>query len=180
MATTYEKLTREIEILQKRAEAARKQEAADMVAVIRKAIVLYGLTALDLGLASGNPPARTVRHKPPTAQAKPAVTNSATRPAAKYTDGAGHAWSGRGPRPGWVKAALEGGQSLDDLLATAHPRAALADKAAGKTSKRVASPPAKPARYQDDAGHSWSGRGPKPGWLRSAIEAGQSLDDFLA
>lgn len=37
--------------------------------------------------------------------------------APKYADDAGNTWSGRGPRPRWVKDALASGKSLNDLLA---------------------------------------------------------------
>lgn len=33
----------------------------------------------------------------------------------KYRDEAGNHWSGRGPKPGWVTAALEGGKALEQL-----------------------------------------------------------------
>ena len=36
--------------------------------------------------------------------------------ALKYADDAGNTWSGRGPRPRWVKDALASGKSLSDLL----------------------------------------------------------------
>lgn len=35
-------------------------------------------------------------------------------------------------------------------------------------------------RYRDDSGNSWTGMGPKPRWLRAAIEAGKKLEDFAA
>ena len=34
------------------------------------------------------------------------------------------------------------------------------------------------AKFKDEAGNSWSGRGSQPRWLRAAIEAGKSLQDF--
>lgn len=37
--------------------------------------------------------------------------------APKYTDEAGNIWSGRGPRPKWVKDALASGKSLNDFVA---------------------------------------------------------------
>ncbi len=51
------------------------------------------------------------------------ISGGRTRGAAKAPSAARYAnphnptetWSGRGRRPGWVKAALEAGQSLDDL-----------------------------------------------------------------
>jgi DNA-binding protein H-NS len=35
------------------------------------------------------------------------------------------------------------------------------------------------ARYADENGNEWVGRGPRPLWLRAEIEAGKSLSDFL-
>ena len=36
-----------------------------------------------------------------------------------------------------------------------------------------------PAKYRDESGNSWSGRGLKPKWLSAAIESGKNLEDFL-
>lgn len=35
-----------------------------------------------------------------------------------------------------------------------------------------------PAKYRDQNGNSWSGRGVTPIWMRKALEAGASIDDF--
>lgn len=34
------------------------------------------------------------------------------------------------------------------------------------------------AKYQDEAGNSWGGRGPRPAWLKAALAAGRSLDSL--
>lgn len=34
------------------------------------------------------------------------------------------------------------------------------------------------AKYRDAAGNSWSGRGLKPKWLKTQLDAGASIDDF--
>ena len=34
------------------------------------------------------------------------------------------------------------------------------------------------AKYRDEAGNEWVGRGPRPQWLRDALGAGKTLDDF--
>jgi DNA-binding protein H-NS len=47
-----------------------------------------------------------------TAKSNPKPAKRA--PAAKYRDG-NRAWSGFGPKPGWVKEALAAGKTLDDL-----------------------------------------------------------------
>jgi DNA-binding protein H-NS len=40
----------------------------------------------------------------------------------------------------------------------------------GKASRAV--------KYRDDAGNTWGGRGPRPQWLRDALAAGKTLQDF--
>ena len=35
-----------------------------------------------------------------------------------------------------------------------------------------------PVRYRDAAGRTWTGVGKRPNWLRDALAAGASLDDF--
>lgn len=34
------------------------------------------------------------------------------------------------------------------------------------------------AKYRDEAGNTWGGRGPRPAWLREALAAGKQLSDF--
>ena len=62
--------------------------------------------------------------------------------------------------------------------------------AAGKTKPTRANKPSKPkgakparppapAKYQDDAGHQWSGIGKRPNWFKAALAAGKSADDLL-
>ncbi len=219
MASSYVQLTREIEALKKKAEQARKQEAAALIEVIKSGIATYGLTAQDLGLAgaSGATGVRSKAQRKVAAGAKSATPGIATP---KYQDRAGNAWSGRGPKPGWVKAALASGLDLTDLLAGAPAKPAAAPKAPSskspgsksannkaakpasgkamaaavnkpKASTRKASKPvqavAAPAsskasavKYKDAAGNAWSGRGPKPGWLRDALATGKTLEDMLA
>ena len=50
----------------------------------------------------------------------------------------------------------------------------------GKTAKaaKPAKPPS-PAKYQDDAGHQWSGVGKRPNWFKDAIAAGKTADELL-
>ena len=33
-------------------------------------------------------------------------------------------------------------------------------------------------KFRDEAGNTWGGRGPRPQWLRDALGAGKSLQDF--
>ena len=104
----------------------------------------------------------------------------------KYRDAAGNAWSGRGPRPRWVKAAMAAGKSLDDLRAdgaaqaddapdTSKPATAVRRKKAKKAGVKGA---VKSVAQYADGTNSWSGRGPRPRWLKAAIADGKTLDEL--
>lgn len=64
------------------------------------------------------------------------------------------------------------GFSLADLTGGTAPKAA-------KPAKKATKPAGKPAyRDPDNKKNTWGGRGPRPVWLRDALAAGKSLDDF--
>jgi DNA-binding protein H-NS len=166
MAKTYRQIQKQIEQLQRQAEALRNEEIKGVVDRIKVAIAHYGLTAAHLGLELG----RAAKSRTATAGTK---ARSPTR--AGFGDGNGNVWSGRGPRPHWLRNALEAGHSIEEfrLGGNARPAEAAVVAVAGK-SKRAPSQ----LRYADDAGNSWGGRGPKPKWLKAALESGKSLQDF--
>jgi DNA-binding protein H-NS len=37
----------------------------------------------------------------------------------------------------------------------------------------------KPPKFADGSGNTWGGMGKRPAWIREALEAGRSLDEFL-
>jgi DNA-binding protein H-NS len=164
MAKTYSQLLQGIEVLKRQAEERRKKEIAGVVGRIREAIAFYGLTAADLGLGGGA--ARVAK--------KARAGKASGRGAAKYSDDAGNTWSGRGPRPRWLREALASGQSLEQF----QRGPAAAKKApvgrAGKGKKRARS-----AKFRDEAGNTWGGMGKRPQWLRDALASGKRLEDFL-
>lgn len=106
MAKSYADIAKQIETLQKQAEELKRKELAEVIAGIKEAIAVYGLTAADLGLV--------VKRGPKAGAAKKAGRKKVT---AKYSDGTGNVWSGRGPRPIWLREALKTGKTLDDFLA---------------------------------------------------------------
>jgi DNA-binding protein H-NS len=124
---TYIELKAQIDKLQAQADALKDKEKASVIARIKEAIAAFGLTAADLGLSAGR--GRQGRKagslkKSGTGEvgsvAKRKTKAKAKRPTTpKYQDGSGNTWSGRGPRPGWIKAALDSGASLESLLAKA-------------------------------------------------------------
>jgi DNA-binding protein H-NS len=122
------RIEKEIEALEREADAIRKKEAAGVVARIKEAIAHYNLSAQDLGLATEPRGRRGVarasrRVRPdnnPLSNGFAKAAGARSRPAggpAQFQDEAGNTWSGRGRRPEWLKEALRSGKTLDDLRA---------------------------------------------------------------
>lgn len=129
---TYKELQAQIENLQKQAEEARRVEIEEALKKVRELIRAHGLTIADIGkrtfAAAGIPKAGK----------KPAV-------AAKYRNPAtGESWSGRGPRPGWIKKALEEGRA-DEYLVDRVARPPAKKAAAKKVKAAAKKAPAKKA-----------------------------------
>jgi DNA-binding protein H-NS len=112
MVKTLAQINRQIDKLQRQADALKKQEVSGVVSRIKDAIHHYGLTAKDLGLTSGRSGAsgRAAR----TPMGRKAVTVRKPVPV-KYRDEEGRTWTGRGKRPNWFKAALEAGKKPEDF-----------------------------------------------------------------
>jgi DNA-binding protein H-NS len=86
--------------LEKQIVDTQRAERADAVAQVRALMAQYGLTLADIGAKGAAGPKR----------------GTGAKVAAKYRDPAtGNAWSGRGLKPKWLKAALDGGRSLDEF-----------------------------------------------------------------
>ena len=169
MAQTYTQIQRQIEALQKQADKLRATEVLGVVERIKVAISHYGLTAEQLGLGGG---------KASTAKAAKGTTKksgSAVKSAAAYADDNGNVWGGRGPRPKWLRDAIGAGRALEDFATKAKTTSGTAAKA--RKQKPVASK-RKATQYSDGAGNSWSGFGPKPGWLKDALAAGKKLEEL--
>jgi DNA-binding protein H-NS len=111
MTKTYLQVIKQIEGLQAEADKLRRKEIKGVVSRIREAIEHYQLTAADLGFNA--------------AAAKPAVARKARKsvvvkvaaavPAAKYRDETGRVWGGRGPRPKWLREAINAGRKLEEF-----------------------------------------------------------------
>jgi DNA-binding protein H-NS len=174
MAQTYKQIQKQIELLQRRADALRNSEVKGVVDRIKVAIAHYGLTAAHLGLAPGG---RAANSK---ATAKsPRKSKSTT---AAFSDGSGNTWSGRGPRPHWLRDAIAAGRSIDEFrvgaAAPASPSSGQPKATAAKGTKKKSMRAPSKVNYTDGAGNSWTGRGPRPRWLKAALESGKSLQDF--
>lgn len=123
MTQTYAQLQDQIAKLQAKADSVRQEEIAAVIARIRKDLAAYQITAQDLfGKSFGGPGKRKAQ----------------SARAAKYGDGTGNVWVGRGPRPQWLRDALAAGRKLEEFVL-----GALAAPAAGKATRKKA--PAKKA-----------------------------------
>ncbi len=110
---TYSNIVKQIEKLQQEAEAAKAKEIKGVVARIKEAIAAYGLTATDLGLGGakrGPKPASA-----PVKRGRKGTGKAKKGDAPKFSDGNGNVWSGRGPRPKWIKEALSAGRNLEEF-----------------------------------------------------------------
>lgn len=166
MAQTYAQIQRQIDALQRQAETLRAREVDGVVQRIKEAISHYGLTADQLGFETAQSGATKSRK-----------TSKALRDgggtAAAYSDGDGNTWGGRGPRPRWLRDALNAGKALEDFASSRSPKKSAPSKSKPAGSKRKTA-----KQYRDQNGNHWSGFGPKPGWLKNALAAGETLDKF--
>ena len=171
---TLAQVQKQIAVLEAKAAKLRQAEKAGVIAKIKEAIKVYGITSQEL-----------YSSVPLKAKSNPM---RATAAAPRFSDGKGNTWIGRGPYPQWVRDALAAGKKLADFAVGGGTTDARATKGAKKTAtKKTASEGAKkrakksgPAKYKDRAGNSWSGRGPQPNWLKQALAAGNTLEDLRA
>ena len=111
MAKTYAQIQQQITELQQEAERLRQKEVEGVVARIKEAISVYGLTPADLGFGKNERQQAQVTTK----VAAKRVQKGASVREAKFKDQSGNVWSGRGPRPKWLKDALANGSQLSDF-----------------------------------------------------------------
>lgn len=116
MAKTLAQIQKQIQALQREADAIKASEKSGVVARIKDAIAHYDITAAELGLGvDGVKAPRKTRGPNKVKKADKVGPKKAA--VAKYRDDAGNSWTGRGPKPRWFKAALEAGKKLEDLKA---------------------------------------------------------------
>jgi DNA-binding protein H-NS len=89
--------------IEKKIADAQREERASAIAQVRSLMAQHGLTVADLASRSASPP-------------RAATGKAVSKVAAKYRDAVtGNTWSGRGLKPNWLKAALDGGKTLADF-----------------------------------------------------------------
>ena len=136
---TYVKLQKQIEALQAEAAKILESEKAEKLAEVKAVIEAYSLTPEEVFGRRGAWKGRAVPR-----------TKSSAAPA--YGDSNGNTWGGRGPRPQWLRDALDAGAQLADFALqgkTAAPKAAARPKRVAKRAaarKATTTKARKPAR----------------------------------
>jgi DNA-binding protein H-NS len=116
MTKTYAQIVKQIKALEAEAEKARRAEVDGVITRIREAIQFYNLSASDLGLNVKAKPAADKPDGAAPAKRKKRKSGPKTTAVAKYSDGQGNSWVGRGKRPQWLRDALAAGKQLSDFL----------------------------------------------------------------
>lgn len=109
MTKTYADVIHQIETLKSEAERLKRAEIEGVIARIKEAISVYGLSPADLGFAGRAAAGRKAAAAPRKGRAPKGSRG------VKYRDAAGNVWGGRGPRPRWLREALASGKSLQDF-----------------------------------------------------------------
>ncbi|MDB5826049.1 MAG: hypothetical protein JWQ73_269 [Variovorax sp.] len=189
MAKTYEQIQHQIEKLQRQAAALQAVEAKGVIDRIKEAIKHYSLTADQLGFDGAKTAAIVAAPAPVPSPATKSTGNGNGNGKPQFSDQSGNVWGGRGPHPAWLREALQAGHNIREFRIgrRAKPKKTLVplgeaiasdSPSSASTTVLAAAPRRAKVSYGDSAGHSWSGMGPKPGWLKTAIDSGKSLADF--
>src|SRR4051812_29480464 len=115
MAQTYAQLQKQIEQLQRQADALRADETKGVIDRIKVAIEHYSLTAEQLGFGAAKSAGSTTALTSAPAPKQAVAGKSKGKGKARFSDKMGNAWSGRGPRPGWLRTALEAGHHINEF-----------------------------------------------------------------
>lgn len=122
--STYVKLQKQIEALQAEAAKILSDEKAGKIAEVKAIIQTYSLTPQEVFGRSGNWKGK-------------GSTPKANR-SALFGDANGNTWGGRGPRPQWLRDALNNGSNLDDFKLQGKPLQAEAAKTRRAPAKKAA------------------------------------------
>ena len=99
--TTLTELIAQRSALEEQIKTLTETQRTDAIAKVRALMEENGLSLADLG-----------------SRARTGEKGKAKIPqkvAAKYRDGAGNSWSGRGLHPKWLKAAIAAGKKIEDF-----------------------------------------------------------------
>ena len=104
----YQEIQAQIAELQRKAAQIRATERAAAIENIRTLLATFEISASELALD-----ARVLERPRAT---KTVVQAQTKKLPAKYRDGAGNEWSGRGLQPRWLKAAIANGATAESFI----------------------------------------------------------------
>jgi DNA-binding protein H-NS len=152
MAKSYQQIQNQIAALQKEAELIRTKQVQGVIREIKEAIVSYGLSAEDLGFAA-------------TTKGRKRASTAATIPEQKPAKKVSRVANKVAPKKAVAKKS------------TPKDAAAKPPASSKKAPKQAA---ATPVKFSDGNGNVWSGRGPRPQWLKDFIAQGKTVEEFRA
>lgn len=115
MSKTYTEILEQIEALKAEAARLKQEEVGGVIDRIKDAIAHYGLTPADLGFGGGAAAVAKKARGGKRGRKAAAAPKAAGTP--KFRDANGNTWGGRGPRPRWLREALNAGKNLQDFVA---------------------------------------------------------------
>jgi DNA-binding protein H-NS len=127
MAKSVAQLTEQMHRLQQQIEAAKAKEVAGVIARIKEAIEHYDLTPQQLfshlgthktkaiSSAAKKSPARKRRVAEKADKTTAQSRTAGLKLPAKFSDGAGNSWTGRGRMPRWLTEAMASGQTKEQF-----------------------------------------------------------------
>lgn len=113
--TLKQKIEKEIQKLQKQAEALQKKRRGPVIASIVKSMREYDITPEEIASAFTKKPSG--RPGAPRSATKTAVKRTPVPPKYKHPE-TGATWTGRGKPPRWITDAEQQGASRDTFLIT--------------------------------------------------------------
>jgi DNA-binding protein H-NS len=154
---TLEQIQAQIDKLNLEAQAIRAKEVAVVIQRIKREIAEFGLSADDLGLVTDRAPVRKARG----VSVVPVKAKMPKMPKTPAVKGAKAKSTGS-------RAAKKASAAIDQ------PTQASKRAAAGTATQTIGV-----IKYADDHGHTWTGRGKRPGWFLAELESGRSADELL-
>lgn len=96
----YEKLLANIAALQARADEMRSSRRVEAIKTVNQLVDEFGILPREVRFSDGR-------------GSKPSASDGRSKVAARYADGQGNSWSGRGKQPRWLQSGIASGRSLE-------------------------------------------------------------------
>jgi DNA-binding protein H-NS len=191
---SLEQIQEKMKKLQAQADTLIAKKAQAAVDQIRKIMLTYGLTTVDIEVkAKAKREAKAANRSIPNVKAKAAKSLKNGTPPKYQHPKTGATWTGHGRAPAWIADAKDrtkfliasgtdavraASVSLANPVSKAKAAVKKASVAAGGLAPNGQRKGPQPTKYLDPkSGATWSGRGPAPAWLAAAKDRTRFLVD---